>query len=816
MPNSLRTLIQHGLLGGMSAFLVAAAGDATAQPVTWVGGDGAWSVASNWLGANVPDTPSESAVVANGSTATVNGSFGIGGLTVGSGDTVAIAPTSALGLSSDSSNDGSISINASHLRLDGSVSLTGAGEIVFLEGGNFFTSRLGNDFSSLGFALTNGPAHTIRSLGAARLGLLGTRINNQGLITASGSAGYLYVDAANSLGGLVNTGVVRATTQGVVELRGLVDSTGGTIEGIEGGRIVLANGSVVSGGQLVGSIDAIAGSEFRDLQVDGTLAISGTTYAAGTVVNNGSIVIGQSGNGFLTTKGTTTFSGMGEVLFDGGPGLLNNQFGSQADGGIIVNDVGHTVRAVSDARFGQSMAVLVNHGTIIAEGPLGNMEIDPKPTATTPLTNTGLISAQSGGRIFLNTLVDSSAGRLEAIGAGSRITRNASPSRAVIIGDVRAIDGGSVEVFTSTGGDQDLSGNAYELEFTGMSYTDIFAEGTNGELPGAGASEPGHLRSNQFSDNSGVFRIADGLNFTSIAINNPGGGNTGTIIAGAGSTFAMGFYGLNSDICTTNCTGGGPTVGAVYPFVSTGTLAGAGVIANANAPGMGGLTPVSGPFFPNPVLDADIFSDGVISPGDDLGAIGTLTLVGDEIEFGENNVVQIDVGPSGSDRLVLVTGSAPVALAGELRIEFLPGFSASAGVTLDVLSAANGFTGDFDTLTLPELAGGLEWLVDQQGASLSITTVLAGDFNDDGQVDAADYTLWRDNVGAPAGTLVNDPNVGAAIGQPQYDSWSNNYGRSLSAGVTAVPEPSAAGLAIALIVASGLPSKRRQATRPRG
>lgn len=52
-----------------------------------------------------------------------------------------------------------------------------------------------------------------------------------------------------------------------------------------------------------------------------------------------------------------------------------------------------------------------------------------------------------------------------------------------------------------------------------------------------------------------------------------------------------------------------------------------------------------------------------------------------------------------------------------------------------------------------------------------------GDFNDDGFVDAADYAAWRDNLGAPAGTLPNDPNEGP-IGAEQYQTWRDNYGQA--------------------------------------
>ncbi|TWT37326.1 Secreted effector protein pipB2 [Posidoniimonas corsicana] len=68
---------------------------------------------------------------------------------------------------------------------------------------------------------------------------------------------------------------------------------------------------------------------------------------------------------------------------------------------------------------------------------------------------------------------------------------------------------------------------------------------------------------------------------------------------------------------------------------------------------------------------------------------------------------------------------------------------------------------------------------------------LPGDFNNDGVVDAADYTVWRDQVGAPAGTLPNDP-TGAPVGPEQYATWRANFGQSAAQpAATAAPEPAA-------------------------
>lgn len=51
-----------------------------------------------------------------------------------------------------------------------------------------------------------------------------------------------------------------------------------------------------------------------------------------------------------------------------------------------------------------------------------------------------------------------------------------------------------------------------------------------------------------------------------------------------------------------------------------------------------------------------------------------------------------------------------------------------------------------------------------------------GDYNANGTVDAADYTLWRDNEGAAAGTLPNDAVGTDPIGADQYDQWEAAFG----------------------------------------
>lgn len=85
---------------------------------------------------------------------------------------------------------------------------------------------------------------------------------------------------------------------------------------------------------------------------------------------------------------------------------------------------------------------------------------------------------------------------------------------------------------------------------------------------------------------------------------------------------------------------------------------------------------------------------------------------------------------------------------------------------------------------------------------------IPGDYNDDGIVDAADYTLWRDNLGSET-SLANDDTEG--VDTDDYDRWVAHFGEtnelgsgtgSVASAGGAVPEPTAiaslmAGLAAA-------------------
>lgn len=81
----------------------------------------------------------------------------------------------------------------------------------------------------------------------------------------------------------------------------------------------------------------------------------------------------------------------------------------------------------------------------------------------------------------------------------------------------------------------------------------------------------------------------------------------------------------------------------------------------------------------------------------------------------------------------------------------------------------------------------------------NVPTILAGDYNGDDIVDAADYTVWRDNLGASV-TLPGDTTPGTVV-QADYDVWKSNFGATAALGAigAAVPEPGTT-----LLIAVGL------------
>ncbi|TWT90879.1 hypothetical protein Mal64_12770 [Pseudobythopirellula maris] len=89
--------------------------------------------------------------------------------------------------------------------------------------------------------------------------------------------------------------------------------------------------------------------------------------------------------------------------------------------------------------------------------------------------------------------------------------------------------------------------------------------------------------------------------------------------------------------------------------------------------------------------------------------------------------------------------------------------------------------------------------------------VLTGDYNLNGVVDAADFTVWRDSMGATGLGLAADGNFDMVVDAVDYAIWRSNFGMTVPSPATsmAVPEPAAAGLLLAAV--AGVLARRRSA-----
>jgi hypothetical protein len=102
------------------------------------------------------------------------------------------------------------------------------------------------------------------------------------------------------------------------------------------------------------------------------------------------------------------------------------------------------------------------------------------------------------------------------------------------------------------------------------------------------------------------------------------------------------------------------------------------------------------------------------------------------------------------------------------------------------------------TFTSGTVAGAMGSLfIDDISAALTtVPMLLAGDYNGDGAIDAADYVVWRDTMGQLGSGLAADGNGNNQIEQGDYDIWRAHFGRRGTGGPdanahlgSAVPEP---------------------------
>ncbi|MCI0334883.1 MAG: hypothetical protein L0228_16845 [Planctomycetes bacterium] len=169
---------------------------------------------------------------------------------------------------------------------------------------------------------------------------------------------------------------------------------------------------------------------------------------------------------------------------------------------------------------------------------------------------------------------------------------------------------------------------------------------------------------------------------------------------------------------------------------------------------------------------------GGMAPGDNVAELvfpaevsfeGGVTLAG-------TNTLFIEIGgPSRGTEYDALDVAGALTLDGALDVSLVDlgsgVFAPALGDSFDILDWAS-LSGTFDTLNLPPLNADLMWNPSLLYTTGALRVALAGDFNGDGSVDAADYVVWRKGVGV-ASTPEN------------YNLWRTNFGQSAGSGATA-------------------------------
>ncbi|MEN1680717.1 MAG: hypothetical protein AAGJ46_14095 [Planctomycetota bacterium] len=145
-----------------------------------------------------------------------------------------------------------------------------------------------------------------------------------------------------------------------------------------------------------------------------------------------------------------------------------------------------------------------------------------------------------------------------------------------------------------------------------------------------------------------------------------------------------------------------------------------------------------------------------------------------------------------------------VTLGGGLTVEW-PEASPdpTPGASWRLIAAAGGLGGQFDSVALP-WAAGVSWQLDYEPDGVRLTALAAavGDYNSDGVVDAADYTVWRDTLGS--GLALNADGDGSGmVDIGDYLTWRSAMQAAAATGASAAPEPAAVMMAaIAMLLPS--------------
>lgn len=300
-----------------------------------------------------------------------------------------------------------------------------------------------------------------------------------------------------------------------------------------------------------------------------------------------------------------------------------------------------------------------------------------------------------------------------------------------------------------------------------------------------------------------VTQVTVDLNSSLLFINGAGDFASGVITGGAGGRLVKTGSGVQTIRTSNNYTGGTTiSAGTLALAAATGTPLGTGSLLVEGSGRLSGFGNIPGP----------------------VTAQGSGTIAGD---FALGSLSMISGGRLELEWLtdtLTISGTASLA-GGALQVFADAPINPAIGTTWDFLTATGGVTGMFASTMFPSLPSGKSWrlLYDDTSVALQVVpTRLAGDYNGDFMVNAADYTVWRNSLGQAGANLPADGTgqfgvPDGVVNRLDYNFWKQHYGESLGSGssfpddASDVPEPTATLLLLIAAVCFATVA-RRQAT----